>query len=299
MILYALSRIFSIMTNWSERLKKTKSFLKNDSKELLIDGIESGFRGDYEQAIEYFDKALYSIVGTTETSINANFYKAVALVELDKHDEAIEIFKKLLKHDKDNDAAWQNLGYTYNHIENYVDAKKCFENAIKLDPDDVTSLIGKAEACFELEENNVALDIITKILEMEPNNVDTLFLKCEILIEMNQSEGVFEIIKNIDDDEDLIPEKKSMEAIVHCTLGNNVKALECINEAIQYESDDENSWWNKACYLSLLDRKEEANDALLISTSIEPKNLIDLKDEKDFDNIKNTERFQKLFNQSV
>lgn len=299
MILYALSRIFSIMTNWSERLKKTKSFLKNDSKGLLIDGIESGFRDDYEEAIEYFDKALYSIVGTTETSINANFYKAVALVELDKHDEAIEIFKKILKHDKDNDAAWQNLGYTYNHIENYVDAKKCFENAIKLDPEDVTSLIGKAEACFELEENNVALDIISKILEMEPDNVDTLFLKCEILIEMNRPEEVFEIIKNIDDDEDLIPEKKSMEAIVHGTLGNNVKALECINEAIQYESDDENSWWNKACYLSLLDRKEEANDALLISTSIEPKNLIDLKDEKDFDNIKNTERFQKLFNQSV
>ena len=299
MILYALSRIFSIMTNWSERLKKTKSFLKNDSKELLIDGIESGFRGDYEQAIEYFDKALYSIVGTTETSINANFYKAVALVELDKHDEAIEIFKKLLKHDKDDDASWQNLGYAYNHIENYVDAKKCFENAIKLDPEDVISLIGKAEACFELEENNVALDIVTKILEMEPDNVDTLFLKCEILIEMNRPEEVFEIIKNIDDEEDLIPEKKSMEAIVHGTLGNNVKALECINEAIQYESDDENSWWNKACYLSLLDRKEEANDALLISTSIEPKNLIDLKDEKDFDNIKNTERFQKLFNQSV
>ena len=114
MILYALSRIFSIVTNWSERLKKTKSFLKNDSKGLLIDGIESGFRDDYEEAIEYFDKALYSIVGTTETSINANFYKAVALVELDKHDEAIEIFKKILKHDKDNDAAWQNLGYTYN-----------------------------------------------------------------------------------------------------------------------------------------------------------------------------------------
>ena len=299
MILYALSRIFSIMTNWSERLKKTKSFLKNDSKGLLIDGIESGFRDDYEEAIEYFDKALYSIVGTTETSINANFYKAVALVELDKHDEAIEIFKKILKHDKDDDASWQNLGYAYNHIENYVDAKKCFENAIKLDPEDVISLIGKAEACFELEENNVALDITTKILEMEPDNVDTLFLKCEILIEMNRPEEVFEIIKNIDDDEDLIPEKKSMEAIVHGTLGNNVKALECINEAIQYESDDENSWWNKACYLSLLDRKEEANDALLISTSIEPKNLIDLKDEKDFDNIKNTERFQKLFNQSV
>ena len=299
MILYALSRIFSIVTNWSERLKKTKSFLKNDSKGLLIDGIESGFRDDYEEAIEYFDKALYGIVGTTETSINANFYKAVALVELDKHDEAIEIFKKILKHDKDDDAALQNLGYTYNHIENYVDAKKCFENAIKLDPEDVTSLIGKAEACFELEENNVALDIITKILEMEPDNVDTLFLKCEILIEMNRPEEVFEIIKNIDDDEDLIPEKKSMEAIVHGTLGNNVKALECINEAIQYESDDEHSWWNKACYLSLLDRKEEANDALLISTSIEPENLIDLKDEKDFDNIKNTERFQKLFNQSV
>lgn len=287
------------MTNWDERLKKTKAFLKNDSKDLLIDGIECGFRDDYEEAIEYFDKALYGIMGTTEISINANFYKAVALVKLDKNDEAIEIFKKNLKHDKDDDVVWQNLGYAYLDIENYVDAKKCFENAIKLEPEDVISLSGKAEVCFELEDNNGALDIINKILKIEPDDVDTLLLKCEILFEMNRFEEIFEIIKNVKDEEDIISDLKAIEAMAHSALGNNVKALECINESIQYESDNDDGWWNKACYLSLLDRKEEANDALLISTSLEPENLNDLKDEKDFDNIKNTERFQKLFNQLV
>ena len=292
------------MTNWDERLKKTKAFLKFNSKDLLIDGIESGFRDDYEEAIEYFDKSLYGIVGTTETSINANFYKAVALSKLDKNDEAIEIFKKIIEKSiidgvDPDDAIWQNLGYAYLEIENYVDAKKCFDNAIKLEAEEINSLFGKSLVCFELEENNVALDITNRILKIEPDDVNTLFLKCEILIEMNRPEEALEIIKNIEDEEDNISERKEIEATAHGELGNNVKALECINESIQYESDNDNTWWNKACYLSLLDRKEEANDALLISTSIEPENLIDIKDEKDFENIKNTERFQKLFNQSV
>ena len=51
--------------------------------------------------------------------------------------------------------------------------------------------------------------------------------------------------------------------------------------------------------ISRLDRKEEALDALLIAISIEPENLVDLKDEKDLENIKDTERFQKLLSRSV
>ena len=81
--------LVSIMSKWKERLKKTRAVLANNSNNLVIQGLESGFRDDYEQAIEDFDEALYGTLRTTETSINANFYKAVALVELDRKDEAI------------------------------------------------------------------------------------------------------------------------------------------------------------------------------------------------------------------
>ena len=89
--------LVSIMSKWKERLKKTRAVLANNSNNLVIQGLESGFRDDYEQAIEDFDEALYGTLRTTETSINANFYKAVALVELDRKDEAIEIFKNISK----------------------------------------------------------------------------------------------------------------------------------------------------------------------------------------------------------
>jgi tetratricopeptide (TPR) repeat protein len=287
------------MSKWKERLKKTRAVLANNSNNLVIQGLESGFRDDYEQAIEDFDEALYGTLRTTETSINANFYKAVALVELDRKDEAIEIFKNILKHDKDNDAAWQNLGYIYFEMENYDEAIKCFNRAVKLEPKEIGSLQGQSQVFFELKENKKALEIINKILKLDPDDTDALFLKCEILIEMNRSEEVLKIIKDLKHNEDIISEIKEIESLAHGALGNNIKALECINESIQFESDNEALWYNKACYLSLLDRKEEANDALLIATSIEPENFNEIENEKDFENIKNTERFKKLISQSV
>ena len=47
------------------------------------------------------------------------------------------------------------------------------------------------------------------------------------------------------------------------------------------------------------DSKEEALDALLIATSIDPETLVEISDEDDFENIKETERFQKLISTKI
>ena len=75
--------------------------------------------------------------------------------------------------------------------------------------------------------------------------------------------------------------------------------MESFEKSQKLDLTDGIIWYNKACVLSRLDRKEEALDALLVATSIEPENLIDMRDEKDLENIKNTERFQKLLSQPV
>ena len=289
----------NIMGKLKEGLKRTRAFLTGNSEGLFVTGLESGFVGDYEQAIEYFDQVHYGIVGTTERSLDAYFYKANALSELDKHEEAITVYKKILKHKKNDPAVWNNLGYEYSEIENYDEAEKCFERAIKLDSQDPHFLISKAEVLFELKENKKALDITNKVLQLDSDYIDALFLKCDILIEMNKSEDVIQILENLSYDEDIISEIKEIEAIAYGELGDNTKALECLNEAIQIEPDNESFWYNKACYLSLLERTEDAIDALMIATSIEPENLIEIHNESDFENIKNTERFKKLFSKPV
>jgi tetratricopeptide (TPR) repeat protein len=287
------------MSKWKERMKRTRAFLTGDSEGAFIEGLESGFEGDYEQAIEYFDQVHYGILGTTERSLNAYFYKANALSELDKHDEAIPVYKKILKHEKDNPVVWNNLGYEYFEIKNYDEAKKCFEHAIKLDPDEPLFLSSNADVLFKLKENKKAMDVVDKALKLDSNYTDALFLKCDILIEMNRSEEVIKILDDLEYDEDIVTDIKELESIAYHELSNYSKALECVNEALKFEPNDESFWYNKACYLSLLGKQEEANDALLIATSIEPENINEIKNEKDFENIKNTERFQKLLNQSV
>ena len=46
--------------------------------------------------------------------------------------------------------------------------------------------------------------------------------------------------------------------------------------------------------LSKMNKIDDALDALLVAISIAPENLSGLSDESDFDNIKNSERFQKF-----
>ncbi|MBL7001958.1 MAG: tetratricopeptide repeat protein [Nitrosopumilus sp.] len=287
------------MGKWKEHLQRTRAFLTNDSEGAVLEGLGLGFTDDYEQAIECFDQALYGILGTTERSLNAYFYKACALSELDRHGEAIDVYKKYLKHKKDDASAWNNLGYEYFEIENYNEAKKCFEHAIKLDPEEPIFLSSKAEILFELKENKKAIDVVDKALKLDSNYTDALFLKCDILIEMNRSEEVIKILNDLEYDEDIVTDVKELESIAYHELSNYNKALECVNEALKFEPNDETFWYNKACYLSLLDRQEEANDALLIATSIEPENINEIENDEDFKNVKNTERFQKLLNQSV
>ena len=288
------------MGNWKERLKRTRAILTETTPAIEIhEGLAEGFGGDYEESIEHFDRAIYVSIFNSEERLDAYFFKASALSELDRHDEAIDVYKKYLKHKKDNASAWNNLGYEYSEIENYNEAKKCFEHAIKLDPEEPIFLSSKAEILFELKENEKAIDVTNKALKLDSDYTDALFLKCDILIEMNRSEEVIKILDDLEYDEDIVTDVKELESIAYHELGNDIKGLECVNEALKFESDNGSFWYNKACYLSLLGRQEEANDALLIATSIEPENINEIENDKDFDNIKNTKRFQKLLNQSV
>ena len=288
------------MGNWKERLKRTRAILTETTPAIEIhEGLAEGFGGDYEESIEHFDRAIYVSIFNSEERLDAYFFKASALSELDRHDEAIDVYKKYLKHKKDDASDWNNLGYEYYKIKNYDEAKKCFEHAIKLDPEEPLFLSSKAEMLFELKENKKAMDVTNKALKLDSNYTDALFLKCDILIEMNRSEEVIKILDDLEYDEDIVTDVKELESIAYHELGNDIKGLECVNEALKFESDNGSFWYNKACYLSILDRKEEANDALLIATSIEPENINEIENDEDFENIKNTERFQKLLNQSV
>ena len=76
-------------------------------------------------------------------------------------------------------------------------------------------------------------------------------------------------------------------------------ALDCFEKAIKIDPTEELGWFNKACALSLLNKKDEALDALFVATSIEPENLVNMREDEDFENIETTEKFQQLLSRSI
>ena len=89
------------------------------------------------------------------------------------------------------------------------------------------------------------------------------------------------------------------KGIVLLDLEKPKEALSFLEQSIQSDSTDDISWYNKACALSLLNKKEESLDALTVATGLDSENIIQMKDEKDFDNIRDTERFKRLANQEI
>ena len=91
----------------------------------------------------------------------------------------------------------------------------------------------------------------------------------------------------------------SQKGIVLLDLNNFEESLDCFEKCLEIDSADELSWYNKACILSLLDKKEDALDALTVAISLDEENVTWAKDEQDFDNIKDTKQFIRLMSRVI
>ena len=276
------------------------------------EGLESGFLDDYESAIESFDRVNYITVGSSFWTKQSQFYKACAYDELGQYDKAVEEFKKFLKHEKEDSHAWNNLGACYADLEKYDDeALLCFEKSIKLestkkDPDQElleSAWSNKGEIILSKEDDenendeeylNSLEQCVNEILKMDPESLFGLNLKTSLLWMQDENDEAVENNKKISklypDDEDVW----SALGVAYSTVNNHKEALKYYEKAIKIKSNDGGFWYNKACALSMMNKIDDALDALLIAISIEPEDLLELSEESDFDNIKNSERFKEF-----
>jgi tetratricopeptide (TPR) repeat protein len=284
-----------------DSFRKAKDVVLTDRNELIKDGLFDGFTNQHEDAIEKFDRVIHLSTNDDDTKNEALFLKSLALQELEEYAESNEILKKLINDDETDDRAWHRLGYSYFEEENFDEALKCFEKCIELDPDYQVYLLCKAQTLVNLEPNfdpdsklaEEALKTADEILGNDSEDEFAFSIKCQCLLTLDRNQEIIDLSNKI---KELEESPYYTLATAYSGLGNVEKALENIERAIQSEPDDSIMWYNKACYLSLLDRKDEALDALLIATSVDPENLVELDGETDFRNIKETERFQKLLN---
>lgn len=140
------------------------------------------------------------------------------------------------------------------------DAVMAFEQALRIDPDSVETMLKMGYAKFHLEEYSEALAVYDKILDIDVTN----------------------------------PEAWNLKGLVHYEQKNYAKALDAVEKSIESDPTYGMAWYNKGCYLSLLNQVPEALEALKRSIEIDVKNARRSVRDKDFVNVRIEEGFKRI-----
>ncbi len=120
-----------------------------DAREWLNKGLILLDVGKFQEAIEYFDKALDIDPKCAEAWVGKG---AVLNLNFRKPQEAIECFDKALDLKPADAVAWVNKGSALVSLGRFHDAIKCFEKFIEFAPPSDTSQVEQAkEIIYELK----------------------------------------------------------------------------------------------------------------------------------------------------
>lgn len=144
--------------------------------------------------------------------------------------------------------------------EKLDEAVVVFEQALRIDPDNVETLMKLGYARFHLDEHNDALKVYDRILDIDVTN----------------------------------PEAWNLKGLVHYEQKNYAKALNAVEKAVESDPTYGMAWYNKACYLSLLNQVPESLEALKRSIEIDVKNARKSVKDKDFVNVRIEEGFKRI-----
>ena len=144
--------------------------------------------------------------------------------------------------------------------EKLEEAITVFEQALRIDPDSVETLLKLGYARFHLDDYHEALRVYDKILDIDVTN----------------------------------PEAWNLKGLVHYEQKNYSKALDSVEKAIETDPTYGMAWYNKACFLSLLNQVPESLESLKRSIEIDVKNARKSIRDKDFVNVRIEEGFKRI-----
>ena len=144
--------------------------------------------------------------------------------------------------------------------EKLDDAAIVFEQALRIDPNNVETLLKLGYALFHLDDHAEALKVYDKILDIDVTNAEAWNLK----------------------------------ALVHYEQKNYSKALDGVEKAIESDPTYGMAWYNKACFFSLLNQIPESIEALKRSIEIDVKNARKAVKDRDFVNLRIEEGFKRI-----
>lgn len=174
-----------------------------DPNQALADGIKLLDTGETDRAIDVLNQAVtlnpglaeayfhlgiaYSLVETRDSDVieeDASVDSSQTgkdKKERKKNSEiafqrAVDGFKKIIAANKEDHAAWFNMGRAYNKLNEDEDALDAFREAVELNPEDTEYQTELGAILIKLARYREAIAPLKKALELDPGNMEALEL---------------------------------------------------------------------------------------------------------------------------
>lgn len=194
---------------------------------------------EYSKALDCYNEVL-ELYPDDEFSL---YRKAEVLSLLKRWPQAIECYDIL--------NSWGGKAYVHIQKEEYEDALECFDKLLESHPGHMRALREKGRLLIDLERFDEAIECLDEALTSHPNENSLLTLKeyaLSCLKEIEEKEKNFKLL--LDKISDLNNQERYEDA------------LECLDEALDFEQDEYYILYLKGETLTNLNRYEEAIECL-------------------------------------
>ncbi len=253
--------------------------------------IEVNQNQDYEKALEYTKVALEY----NSTNVDVLYNQAYYLHQLNKLDLAEKTYLQVLEIEPNYQRALHNLSHILLSKNELEEALIYNEFALEANPMYYKALLMKGNILFQQKKYNEAIEVYKILTEMRPAFIVGW-------------QGMGLCYSWLGEDENAIfHHKKAIKIqpknyIILANLGSNLnnigqyeEALSYLNQSIAINDKYYYSYYCKACVFSKTNRLEEAINMIEKVLELEPSQFELLKNEPDFENIRNSEVFKQIF----
>ena len=142
-----------------------------EAKEELLSGLKHQMKGDIEEAIKDYDKAIELALDPQEA---ASYYlcRGAAKSYLGKQEEAIKDYDKAIELKPKEAITYNNRGIAKSSLGKHEEAIKDYDKTIELDPKNAEAYYYRGDTKFHLGKYAEAIEDCDKAIELDPKNAE-------------------------------------------------------------------------------------------------------------------------------
>jgi tetratricopeptide (TPR) repeat protein len=246
----------------------------------------------YDEALQYVDQAL----GLHRNSADALKMKGTILVNLGRNEEALDLLRKASEIDPEDSSLWDRQARALSNLGRYEEAVEAANRSLKVNPVNHPLLGVKGLALFNLGRYDDALSCLDEALRMDPEDIVALLAKGQVLLSSGRYEEALTSLDAVLDKEWTNIDALILKGLALSKLGRYEEGIRCWDSIVQINRNNATGWYNKACFEARMGYTDAALESLYKAIQIDKNRALEAKEEEDFANLRNDERFLSLTN---